>query len=237
MMRFTLFLISGTSSTVFRARGNPATAAHYIAQNSKETAKGGQGSAPQHSQPKRATARDRHPKRADLPPVAWSARLKSRGKRAVSGSVKLLFSISRNPKSFEAAQLKYMLGLMLMELKLHQVASFVFYDVIDEELKRPSRDGKYLRQALGKLSYLSNVLESDVLLKYAVSRIRIGEFPEESRDLFFYRYGELKLKEGNNAEAAKAFRASTTTAMYPQALYKLGLAYAEDSKLKCRCRL
>ncbi|MBY0384150.1 hypothetical protein K2X05_03240, partial [bacterium] len=118
---------------------------------------------------------------------------------------KLLFSISRNPKNAsEAAQLKYMLGLMLMELKLYQVASFVFYDVIDEEIRRGG-DGKYLRQSLGKLSYLSNILDSDVLLKYAVSRIQINQFPAESRDLFFYRYGELKLKEGSFEEAAKAF--------------------------------
>ncbi|MCB9072092.1 MAG: tetratricopeptide repeat protein [Bdellovibrionaceae bacterium] len=146
---------------------------------------------------------------------------------------KLLFSISRNPKNAaEAAQLKYMLGLMLMELKLYQVASFVFYDVIDEEIKRPSSDGKYLRQALGKLSYLSNVLESDVLLKYAVSRIRIGEFPQESKDLFFYRYGELKLKEANYVEAAKAFsRVNPESQVFPQSLYKQGLAYAEDGKL------
>lgn len=145
---------------------------------------------------------------------------------------KLLFSVSRNPKNVrEAAQLKYMLGLMLMELKLYQVASFVFYDVIDEEIKRPS-DGKYLRQALGKLSYLSNILDSDVLLKYAVSRIKISDFPEESRDLFFYRYGELKMKEGNNAEAAKAFaRVDVSSNVYPQALYKQGLAYTEDNKL------
>lgn len=146
---------------------------------------------------------------------------------------KLLFSISRNPKNEkDAPQLKYMLGLMLMELKLYQVASFVFYDVVDEEIKRPSADGKYLKQALGKLSYLSNVLDSDVLLKYAVSRIRISDFPEESRDLFFFRYGELKMKEGDNVEAGKAFaRVDPGSNVYPQALYKQGLVYAEDNKL------
>lgn len=145
---------------------------------------------------------------------------------------KLLFSLSRNPKNAnEAAQLKYMLGLMLMELKLYQVASFVFYDVIDEEIRRGG-DGKYLRQSLGKLSYLSNVLDSDVLLKYAVSRIQINQFPAESRDLFFYRYGELKLKESSFDEAAKAFsKVDPESAVYPQALYKQGLAYAEEDKI------
>jgi tetratricopeptide (TPR) repeat protein len=145
---------------------------------------------------------------------------------------KLLFGLSRNPKNAsEAAQLKYMLGLMLMELKLNQVASFVFYDVIDEEVKQPG-EGKYLRQSLGKLSYLSNVLDSDVLLKYAVSRIQVSDFPAESRDLFFYRLGELKYKEGNYEEAAKSFsKVEADSSVYPQALYKQGLAYAESGKL------
>lgn len=145
---------------------------------------------------------------------------------------KLLFTVSRNPKNQrEASQLKYMLGLMLMELKLHQVASFVFYDVIDEEIGNRG-DGKYMRQSLGKLSYLANVLDSDVLLKYAVSRIQISDFPAESRDLFFYRYGELKLKEGEYAEAAKIFsRVSNDSNVYPQALYKQGLSYAEGGQL------
>ncbi len=145
---------------------------------------------------------------------------------------KMLFSLSRSPKNAsEAAQLKYMLGLMLMELKLYQVASFVFYDVIDEEIRRGG-EGRYLRQSLGKLSYLSNILDSDVLLKYAVSRIQINQFPAESRDLFFYRYGELKLKEGSFEEAARAFsKVEADSAVYPQALYKQGLSYAENNQL------
>lgn len=145
---------------------------------------------------------------------------------------KLLFSLSRSPKNAsEAAQLKYMLGLMLMELKLYQVASFVFYDVIDEEIRRGG-EGRYLRQSLGKLSFLSNVLDSDVLLKYAVSRIQINQFPAESRDLFFYRYGELKLKEGSFEEAARSFsKVDAESAVYPQALYKQGLSYAENNQL------
>ncbi len=145
---------------------------------------------------------------------------------------KLLFSLSRSPKNAnEAAQLKYMLGLMLMELKLYQVASFVFYDVIDEEIRRGG-EGRYLRQSLGKLSYLSNVLDSDVLLKYAVSRIQINQFPAESRDLFFYRYGELKLKEGSFDEAARSFaKVEADSTVYPQALYKQGLSYAENNQL------
>lgn len=155
---------------------------------------------------------------------------------ALSGNYKeaskLLFTLSRSSRyRKEAAQIKYMLGLMLTELKLYQTASFVFYDVIDEELKgRSSR--RYLKQALGKLSYLSHKLDSDVLLKYAVSRIRIKDFPAESRDLFFYRFGELKLREGRHSDASRAFsKVDPQSSVYPQALYKQGLAYTEANQL------
>lgn len=146
---------------------------------------------------------------------------------------KLLFTVSRSEKfSGEASQIKYMLGLMLMELKLYQTSSFVFYDVIDEELRQSGGDHKYLRQSLGKLSFLSNILESDVLLKYAVSRIQIKDFPADSKDLFFFRYGELKLKEGQFEEAAKSFaKVDADSSVYPQALFKQGLAYTETNKL------
>lgn len=146
---------------------------------------------------------------------------------------KLLFTVSRSGKySNEASQVKYMLGLMLMELKLYQTSSFVFYDVIDEELRHSGGDHKYLKQSLGKLSFLSNLLDSDVLLKYAVSRIQIKDFPADSKDLFFYRYGELKLKEGQFEDAAKSFaKVDAESSVYAQALFKQGLAYTEMNKL------
>ena len=75
-------------------------------------------------------------------------------------SSQLLFSLTRSSRyRKDSSQIKYILGLMLMEMGLYQVASFVFYDVISGEI-RSGRTTKYLRQSLGKLSFLSNALDS-----------------------------------------------------------------------------
>lgn len=143
-------------------------------------------------------------------------------------SSQLLFSLTRSSRyRKDGSQIKYILGLMLMEMGLYQVASFVFYDVISSEIKS-GRTTKYLRQSLGKLSFLSNALDSDVLLKYTISKIRVKDFPSEKKDLFYYRLGELRMKERRYAQAAKIFsRVEADSLVYPKALYKMGLAFSE----------
>ena len=117
-----------------------------------------------------------------------------------------------------------------MEMGLYQVSSFVFYDVISGEVRR-GKTTKYLRQSLGKLSFLSNALDSDVLLKYTISKIKVKDFPREQKDLFYLRLGELRLKEGRFRQAAKIFsRVEPNSPVYPKALYKMGLAWAETKK-------
>lgn len=117
-----------------------------------------------------------------------------------------------------------------MEMGLYQVASFVFYDVISGEISG-GRTTKYLRQSLGKLSFLSNALDSDVLLKYTISKIKVKDFPREKKDLFYYRLGELRLKEKRYGQAAKIFsRVDPSSLVYPKALYKMGLAYSESKR-------
>ncbi len=143
-------------------------------------------------------------------------------------SSQLLFSLTRSSRyRKEGSQIKYILGLMLMEMGLYQVASFVFYDVISGEI-RTGRTSKYLRQSLSKLSFLSNALDSDVLLKYTISKIKVKDFPSEKKDLFYYRLGELRLKEKRFRQAAKILsRVNRKSLVYPKALYKMGLAYSE----------
>lgn len=143
-------------------------------------------------------------------------------------SSKLLFSLTRSSRyKKDKSQIKYILGLMLMEMGLYQVASFVFYDVISGEIRR-GRTSKYLRQSLGKLSFLSNALDSDVLLKYTISKIKVKDFPSEKKDLFYYRLGEMRLKEKDYRKAAKVLsRVEPNSLVYPKALYKMGLAYSE----------
>ena len=144
---------------------------------------------------------------------------------------KLLFSLSRGTShKKDKSQIEYILGLMLMEMNLYQVSSFVFYDVVNSDLKK-RRPSPYLRKSLSKLSILSNILDSDVLLRYTISRIKVKNFPRQSSDLFYYRLGELRLMEKKFIKAVKVFsKIPSTSSIYPKALYKIGLSYAEMNK-------
>ena len=60
--------------------------------------------------------------------------------------------MSRSPKyDRQSGQIKYILGLMLYEMKLYQSAAFVFYDVIRQQ-SRSNPGSRYLRQSLEKLA-------------------------------------------------------------------------------------
>lgn len=141
---------------------------------------------------------------------------------------KLLFQLSRSPKySRDAAQIKYILGLMLYEMKLYQSAAFVFYDVVRHESRARSKS-RYLRQSLEKLALAADHLNSDVLLRYAIKNIKEGEFPSASRDMLYYRAGEIKMQEKNFVGATREFmKIRPGSQFYYRARYRLGLALAE----------
>jgi tetratricopeptide (TPR) repeat protein len=144
----------------------------------------------------------------------------------------LYFRMSRSPNFRDIAiESKYILGLTLFELGLHQASGFAFFDVISSRPK--SGEEKYIRLALEKLSYVTDYTESDVLLKYAVSKVSPQSFPREQQDLFFYRLGDLKLKE-NKFEEAQNYLAKVpqSSPYYPNARYKLGLALARTNKTR-----
>lgn len=146
---------------------------------------------------------------------------------------KLLFLMSRSPKyRRQSAQIKYVLGLMLFEMKLNQAAAFVFYDVIRQE-SRSNPKSKYLRQSLEKLAFAADSLDSEVLLKYAIKQVRENEFPAANRDMLFFRTGEIKMGEKNYAEAVRQFsRVPSNSRYYNRARYQLGLALAEAGQLE-----
>ena len=154
----------------------------------------------------------------------------ARQKRYQESSI-LLYKLSRGSRyKKDHSHIKYILGLTLMKLGLYQVSSFVFYDVIRSEI-RSKRTSKFLRQSLNKLSFLSNALDSDVLLKHIIDRIEIKDFPREQKDLFYYRLGEVRLKEKRYDQAARIFqRVNPGSPVYSKALYKTGLAYSYARK-------
>lgn len=143
-----------------------------------------------------------------------------------------LFSLSRRSElRAEKPQIKYLLGLTLMEMNLNQVASFQFVDVIR------MNDSRYKKQALEKLSVVADRLGDETLLNYAVSRIDVSEFPASNKEMLFFRLGEAKLKSGQFSEAANLFsRVSAKSRFYFNALFNKGLAELEASQTSLALR-
>jgi tetratricopeptide (TPR) repeat protein len=141
-------------------------------------------------------------------------------------AVTRLHSLSRRPDlAGERIQIKYILGVALMELKLHQIAAFQFVDVIR------SGNTKYTKQAIEKLSLVADELGDDSLLNYAITKVQIDDFPDKNKDIIFYRLGEIKLKNGQFEEAAQAFaRVGSTSRYFSQAKFNRGRALLEAGR-------
>jgi len=121
-------------------------------------------------------------------------------------------------------QIKYLLGLMLYQMKMNQVAAFQFISVV--------KDGKskYLRQSMEKLSLAADALGDDTLLNYAISKVQVDQFPRIHRDMLYYRIGEFQLRNQQFAQAANSFsRVQRSSSVFPHAKYLEGLALAESS--------
>jgi tetratricopeptide (TPR) repeat protein len=139
----------------------------------------------------------------------------------------ILFNLSRNPRYMEQRpRIKYVLGLMLFEMKLYQVAAFQFVDVI--------RDGRstYVKPALQKLSIVADALSDDTLLNYAIGKLNIDDFPSENQDMLRYRIGEFLMRKDKFLEAAASLqRVSSSSPNFPKAKYLEALAYSKSNRL------
>lgn len=137
-----------------------------------------------------------------------------------------LFSLSRRPElASERPQVKYILGTMLVELRLYQTAAFQFVDVIR------SKHPKYSKLAIEKLSVVADALGDDTILNYAISRVDLNDFPANLKDMIHYRLGEIKLRNRDFSGAADLFgRVSPGSSSYFQALFNKGLAELEANQ-------
>lgn len=138
-----------------------------------------------------------------------------------------LFQLARRAElQAERPQLKYVLGLMLMEMKLNQVAAFQFVDVIR------MGNNKYVKQAIEKLSVVADNLGDDTLLNYAVSKVDLNSFPADKRDMLYFRIGEIRMKARNFSQASELFsKVSSASRYYNQALFSRGLAELEGQQV------
>jgi tetratricopeptide (TPR) repeat protein len=143
----------------------------------------------------------------------------------VQASNNLLALSRRSELSAERPQIKYLLGLTMMELGMNQVAAFQFVDVIK------FGDGKYTRQALEKLLVVTDKLGDETLLNYAIQRIDVNSIPNQNRDMLYFRMGEIKQKSGQYSEAMQLYaKVGAQSRYYLNALYNSGLSQAEANQ-------
>lgn len=137
-----------------------------------------------------------------------------------------LFQMSFSPQYREQRmQIKYLLGLMLYQMKFNQVAAFQFISVVKDG------NSKYMKQSLEKLSLAADQLGDDTLLNYAISRINVEEFPKSHRDMLYYRIGEYQMRNQQYEQAVRSFsKVDRQDDFYPRAKYLEGLSYAEMKK-------
>ena len=134
-----------------------------------------------------------------------------------------LLSLSRKTGlESERSQIKYLLGLALMEMNLNQPAAFQFVDVIK------NGDQRWTRQAIEKLLIVTDRLGDETLLNYAIQRIDVSQVPTQNRDMLYFRLAEIKQKAGLFQEAAQLYsKVGSQSRYYFSALYGKGLAQAE----------
>lgn len=138
-----------------------------------------------------------------------------------------LFNMSRNPKFIsERMRIKYILGLMLYEMKMYQVAAFQFVDVIR------NNDQRYLRQSLQKLSLAADILDDDTLLNYAVSKVSLDDFAKTNRDMLHFRIGEYYMRKEAIDKAIENFASVPAgSSYYSKAKYLEALAFVKKNDL------
>jgi tetratricopeptide (TPR) repeat protein len=143
-----------------------------------------------------------------------------------------LFNLTKRSELIEnRSEIRFTLGKLMMDLGLNQVAAWQFVDVIK------SGDPRFLKKAVQSLLIAADELGDDTILNYAVSRIAVDDFPEEHKDMLYFRVGEIKQKNKEYAPAIEAFeKVSSSSRYFAQARYSRALCFAEmndtDSAIK-----
>ncbi len=133
--------------------------------------------------------------------------------------------VKRKEIESERPQIKYILGKMLSAMNYSQVAAYQFVDVIRSD------NNKYLKKAIEELSIVADSLGDDTLLNYAISKVDVNDFPDNNKDMIYFRIGEIKLKNKNFEDAVNAFgRVGIGSTYNNQALYLRAMSYLELNK-------
>ncbi len=125
-------------------------------------------------------------------------------------------------------KIKYTLGIAFLEMKLYHLASLQFVYVIKKDKK-----GSYKEKSLEKLSRILDYFRDDPLFCPLSSYVRESEFPSRSRDQLNFYFGKCAYAQKNFKKARYHFaKVRSSSSIYSQALYYIGLAYAEENNVR-----
>ncbi|QLY24783.1 lipopolysaccharide assembly protein LapB [Bdellovibrio sp. KM01] len=179
---------------------------------------------------KRAAQAPTQQRRAVAPPNAkqqLSKALQMAQNGQYAAAANNLFTLARKPElAAERPQIKYILGTMLMQLKLYQTAAFQFVDVIR------SGNPRYSKPAIEKLAIVADGLGDDTIMNYAISRVDLNSIPASQKDMVYYRLGEIQRRNREYPKAIDMFsRVGANSSYYFQALYNRGLSELESNEV------
>lgn len=124
-------------------------------------------------------------------------------------------------------QIKYILGIAFLEMKLYHLASFQFVYVI-----KRSR-GDYKKKSLEKFSLILDYFQDDRLFCPLSSHVRESEYPNSVRNQLNFYFGKCAFAERNFKKARYHFsKISSQSPSYSRALYYRGLSYAEQNRVR-----
>jgi tetratricopeptide (TPR) repeat protein len=113
------------------------------------------------------------------------------------------------------------LGKVLLELKMSQVAAWQFVNVIT------TNDTKNYNKAVELLLVAADELGDKTILNYAVSKIKVNDFPEEYRDILFFRLGEVRFEAKDYKGAIQSFeKVAEGSKYYEKSIYNIAMSYA-----------
>lgn len=143
-------------------------------------------------------------------------------KRQLLPAASALFSIRSRPELKPYRGMIYLtLGKIFLELNFPQVAAWQFANVI------MVNDQGYNKKALEYLFIAADRLGDETILNYAVSKMKISEFPAQEKDMLFFRMGEIKFRNKDYKGAIEAFDRVTSDSTYSEmAQYMSGTGFA-----------
>ncbi len=136
----------------------------------------------------------------------------------------LFYELSHAPRyAKKKLEIKYLLGLMLYQMDLNQLAAYQFIPII-----KSKSGSRLLQKSLEKMAVIADTLEDDTILNYSMSKVTVSRFPKSLHNLLFFRIGQFQMRNRQYEDAIRSLRrVSLGSKYYGRAKYSEGLSYAE----------